>query len=98
MPLMVLTAASILSVTSVSISRGLAPGLTTVIVIVGKSIFGNRSTPSEKNEKIPTTVRDSINIVAKTGRRTHISANFCMALTVSSFRFQVSGLDRLFVH
>jgi hypothetical protein len=105
MPLMVLTAASILSVTSVSISRGLAPGLTTVIVIVGKSIFGNRSTPSEKNEKIPTTVNDKINIVAKTGRRTHISANFCMALgfqvssfrteEVSSFRFQVQDEEPL---
>ncbi len=46
MPLMVLTAASTLSVTSVSISRGLAPGLTTVTVMVGRSIFGKRSTPS----------------------------------------------------
>ena len=53
MPLMVLTAASTLSVISVSISRGLAPGLTTVTVIVGRSIFGKRSTPSDMNEKTP---------------------------------------------
>ena len=78
MPLIVLTAASTLSVTSVSISRGLAPWLTTVTVIVGKSIFGNRSTPSVENENTPTTVSDRINIVANTGRRTQISASFCM--------------------
>ena len=47
MPLMVLTAPSTLSVISVSISCGDAPGLTTVTVIVGRSIFGNRSTPSD---------------------------------------------------
>src|SRR5881275_3157214 len=79
MPLMVLTAASTLSVTSVSISRGLAPGLTTVTVMVGRSIFGKRSTPNVVTEKSPTTVSDRINIVANTGRRTQISANFCMS-------------------
>jgi hypothetical protein len=79
MPLMVLTAASTLSVISVSTSCGPAPGLTTVTVMVGRSIFGKRSTPSVENEKRPTTVSDRINIVAKTGRRTQISANFCMA-------------------
>src|SRR5215213_8332476 len=79
MPLMVLTAASTLSVISVSTSCGPAPGLTTVTVMVGRSIFGKRSTPSVENEKTPTTVSDRINIVANTGRRTQISANFCMA-------------------
>jgi hypothetical protein len=39
-PLIVLTAPSTLSVISVSISCGDAPGLTTVTVIVGRSIFG----------------------------------------------------------
>ena len=48
MPLIVLTAPSTLSVISVSISCGEAPGFTTVTVIVGRSIFGNRSTPSER--------------------------------------------------
>jgi hypothetical protein len=65
-------------VISVSISRGLAPGLMTETVIVGKSIFGKRSTPSDMNEKAPTTVSDRISIVAKTGRRTQISASFCI--------------------
>src|SRR5215212_6995969 len=49
MPLMVLTAASTLSVISVSTSCGPAPGLTTVTVMVGRSIFGKRSTPSDRN-------------------------------------------------
>jgi hypothetical protein len=47
MPLMVFTAPSTLSVISVSISCGEAPGLITVTVIVGRSILGKRSTPSD---------------------------------------------------
>ena len=78
MPLMVLTAPSILSVISVSISCGDAPGLTTVIVIVGRSIFGNRSTPRDLKEKRPTTVMLRMSMVANTGRRTQISASFCI--------------------
>ena len=79
-PEMVLTASSTLSVISVSISCGEAPGFTTVIVIVGKSIFGNRSTPRLKNENAPTTTSDRINIVANTGRFTQTSANHCILL------------------
>ena len=41
MPLIVLTASSILSVTSVSICSGAAPGWTVVTTTVGKSTFGN---------------------------------------------------------
>ncbi len=48
MPLMVLTAPSILSVSSVSISSGAAPFSVVVTTMAGKSIFGNWSTPSEK--------------------------------------------------
>ena len=40
MPLIVLTASSILSVTSVSICSGAAPGCTVVTRIVGRSTFG----------------------------------------------------------
>jgi len=47
-PEIVFTAPSTLSVISVSISCGEAPGFTTVTVIVGRSILGNRSTPSER--------------------------------------------------
>lgn len=79
MPLIVFTDSSILSVISVSISCGDAPGFTTVTVIVGKSIFGKRSTPKLRNEKAPTTTSDMINIVANTGRLTHISANHCIS-------------------
>ncbi len=46
MPLMVLTASSTLSVMSVSISSGAAPTSRVVMVIVGMSTFGKRSTPS----------------------------------------------------
>ena len=81
-PAMVLTAPSTMSVISVSISCGDAPGFTTVTVIVGRSIFGNRSTPSDLYENSPTTVRLRISIVAKTGRRTHISASFCMGCSL----------------
>ncbi len=46
MPLTVLTAASILSVISLSTSSGAAPGWTTDTVTVGKSTLGKRSRPS----------------------------------------------------
>ena len=46
MPLTVLTASSILSVISVSISSGAEPGWRVVTVIIGKSTLGKRSTPS----------------------------------------------------
>src|SRR2546423_1000534 len=75
---MVLTDSSILSVISVSISCGDEPGLATVTVIVGKSIFGKRSTPRLKNEKAPTTTSDITSMVANTGRFTQISANHCI--------------------
>src|SRR6476661_1002624 len=78
MPLIVLTASSTFSVISVSTSSGDAPGLRTVIVTVGKSIFGKRSTPRLMNENNPTTTSERINIVAKTGRLTQTSANHCI--------------------
>ncbi len=45
MPLTVLTAASILSVTSLSTSSGAAPGSSVVMRTIGKSTSGNLSTP-----------------------------------------------------
>ena len=44
-PLIVLTAPSILSVMSTSITSGLAPFRCVVIVTMGKSTLGKRSTP-----------------------------------------------------
>ncbi len=49
-PLIVLTAPSIRFVISVSICSGEAPGFDTVTATVGRSMFGNRSTPSPKKE------------------------------------------------
>src|SRR5437764_10345962 len=78
MPVAVLTAPSITSVTSDSISAGAAPVLVVETVTVGMSIFGKRSTPSVKKENPPMTVNARMMTVAKTGRRTQISANFCI--------------------
>src|SRR5947207_14291591 len=83
MPLIVLTASSILSVISVSICSGAAPGWTVVTSTVGKSTFGNRSTPSFVNEKAPMMVSDRMSTVAKTGRLTHSAASHCMALPLN---------------
>ena len=85
MPLIVFTASSTFCVISVSISSGDAPGLITVTVTVGKSIFGNRSNPNEKYENAPTVMSDRINIVANTGRLTQISANHCIFFFLEDF-------------
>src|SRR5262245_56509381 len=79
MPLTVLTASSILSVISVSICSGAAPGWMVVMTTVGKSTFGNWSTPRRENEKAPMTVSDTMSTVANTGRRTQSAASHCMA-------------------
>src|SRR5262245_7954589 len=42
---------------------------------MGGSAFGKRSTPRSRNEKTPSTTRNSISIVVNTGRRTQTSAN-----------------------
>ena len=78
MPLMVLTASSILSVISVSTSSGAAPGSRVVTTTVGKSTFGKRSRPSRPNENAPTTVSERMMTVAKTGRLTEMDASHCM--------------------
>src|SRR4029079_10175374 len=76
----VFTAPSTWSVTSVSISAGAAPGFDVDTEIVGRSIFGNRSTPSVKKLNPPTTVKNITMTVANTGRCTQISANHCIKL------------------
>ena len=82
-PLIVLTASSILSVTSVSTSSGAAPGSLVTTTTVGKSTFGNRSSPSFVKANAPTTVSERVMTVAKTGRRTEIEASHCMTVTGS---------------
>src|SRR2546423_8966059 len=96
MPVAVLTAPSRTSVTSDSISAGAAPVLVVFTETVGMSIFGKRSTPSVKKEKPPITVNARMMTVAKTGRLTQISANFCITLhwlQVPSSKLQVQGLQ-----
>src|SRR5262245_25175247 len=78
MPLMVLTASSTLSVTSVSTCSGAAPGRRVVTVTVGKSTCGSRSTPSWPKAKAPTTTSERMRTEANTGRRTQSSASHCM--------------------
>ena len=78
MPLIVLTASSTLSVTSLSTCSGAAPGRRVVTVTVGKSTFGRRSTPSWPKANAPTTVSERMRTDAKTGRRTQSSASHCM--------------------
>ena len=60
MPLMVLTASSILSVTSLSTCSGAAPGSRVVTRTVGMSTLGNWSMPSCVKANSPTTVSDRI--------------------------------------
>jgi hypothetical protein len=67
-PLIVLTASSILSEISVSISSGAAPGSLVVTTTVGKSTLGKRSRPRRENENAPMTVRARMRTLAKTGR------------------------------
>src|SRR6185295_16066031 len=80
-PLIVLTASSILSEISVSISSGAAPGRRVVTTTVGKSTFGKRSRPRRENENAPITVSARMRTLAKTGRLTEIAANHCMTST-----------------
>src|SRR5688572_2777280 len=78
MPLIVLTASSTLSVTSLSTCSGAAPGRRVVTVTVGKSTCGSRSIPSWPKANAPTTTSERISTDAKTGRRTQSSASHCM--------------------
>ena len=94
MPLMVLTASSILSEISVSICSGDAPGWTVVTTTVGKSTFGKRSTPRRVKENAPTTVSDRMRTVAKTGRRTEIAASHCMGTPTQASDFRTDGEHR----
>ncbi len=55
-------------VTSVSTSSGDAPGYTTEMFTNGKLTSGNRSIPSRFIDTMPSTMKLTMNIVAKTGR------------------------------
>ena len=70
-----LTASSILSVTSVSMLEGAAPGCVVCTETYGNSIFGKRSTPKPRKATNPMTTNELIIIVAKTGRRIETSTS-----------------------
>src|SRR5688500_1806689 len=80
MPSTVLITSSTCCVINDSTSSGAAPGSPTRTETVGRSTAGKRSTPSRKKPAAPTTTSDKTIIVAKTGRRTQISARFCIGL------------------
>src|ERR1700690_791019 len=82
MPPSVLTASSILSVSSDSTSSGAAPGSTVMIEMMGKSPLGKRSTFSLLEPRMPTTAIVRMSTVAKTGRRTEMLASHCMAASL----------------
>src|SRR5262245_16882559 len=61
-------------VTLVSISSGEAPRKVVVTVIIGSSTLGNWSMPMSLNENQPSTTRNTLIIVANTGRLMQRSA------------------------
>jgi hypothetical protein len=67
-PEMVFTAPSILSVTSLSISRGAEPARRVVMTTTGMSTFGYSSTPRVAYPATPNTTSTSMSTAAKTGR------------------------------
>ncbi len=95
MPLMVLTDSSILSVTSVSICSGAAPGSRVVTEIVGMSTLGNRSTPRRPKANRPTTVSDRTSTQANTGRCTQSDASHCMTTSPRRERRRPAARRRL---
>src|SRR6185369_10105179 len=95
MPSTVLTTSSIGCATSDSTSSGAAPGRLTRTETVGRSTEGKRSTPSLKKPAAPTTTSDRTIMVAKTGRRMQISANFCIAVFYMPFVALFNYFDSL---
>ena len=72
-PLMPATASSIGRVTSVSTSSGPAPGYTTEMLTKGKLTSGKRSMPRRPSDTMPSTMKLTMTIVAKTGRLIEVS-------------------------
>ena len=72
-PLMPATASSIGRVTSVSTSSGPAPGYGTSTFTKGKLTSGKRSMPRRPSETMPSTMKLTMTIVAKTGRLIEVS-------------------------
>src|SRR5689334_11709817 len=73
---MLLMVSSIGLVIWVSTSSGLAPFNRTMMLTVGDSVRGIKSTPRSRYEKTPSTTRATDIMMANTGRRIHTSAIF----------------------
>src|SRR5574341_1349509 len=100
-PLTLLNCSSMGRMTWLVISSGLVPGNRTRTLTMGGSALGKRSTPRSLNEKTPSTTRNTTSIVAKTGRRTQISANvivFILLCSSAVLDFGLSALRRLVEH
>ena len=72
-PEMVLSCSSSTSVTSSSITSGLAPSRMEVTFTIGSSIFGYWSTPRRTKPSAPNTTSESVSIQVSTGRRMKMS-------------------------
>src|SRR5689334_20858683 len=75
-PSMLLTVSSIGFVIWDSTSSGLAPFKRTLILTVGDSVLGIRSTPRSRYENAPNTTSATDIMIANTGRLMHTSAIF----------------------
>ena len=67
MPAIELTPSSIFLETSLSTISGDAPGYSVLMTTTGKSMLGNWSTLRRWKEKMPSTTRANMTMVAKTG-------------------------------
>src|SRR5262249_16069024 len=97
MPLIVLTASSILLVIVVSISSALAPGRNACTETTGASVFGIRSRPSSPYDTGASTMSGGVIMMAKTGRLTLTSASF-MAANLEHHVHPVNPLNRRLRH
>lgn len=75
-PSIVLSCSSSSSVTSSSITSGLAPSMIASTLMRGISIFGYWSTPRRPKPSTPKTTRDSVSIHVSTGRWMNVSIQF----------------------
>src|SRR5262245_24743946 len=91
-PSMLLMVSSIGLVIWVSTSSGLAPFNRTMMLTVGDSVRGIKSTPRSRYEKTPSTTRATDIMMANTGRRIHTSAIFTDYFLLAVRRYRSAGL------
>src|SRR5262245_42479001 len=104
MPSILLTVSSTRLVICDSTSSGLAPFNRIMMLTVGGSVLGIKSTPRSRYENTPNTTRATDIMIANTGRRMQTSASVTYyLLRVARFHFPCGhhvrhGVDRRFLH